>query len=406
MHVDQNMQQIIGISDINNHRNNRIGVKEIFQDNHNWDCYRYFNRDKIRDVELKEVDKMLSCKDSKRGYFTYYCKECDEIYMVYFGCNSRLCSNCGKNYTDKWAKRLSHGMLDVPHRHIVLSMPDRLWPIVQSYKELYKVIMDSAIKALNDTISYKQRKRILAGAIVVLHPFGRDLGFKPHIHILVTEGGFDKNNNFVHQKFILAKAMRRTWQYQLLTNIKKALPHTSENVKFINGLFRDYREGFYAYLPEESRITSKRGIAEYVGRYVRHPAIANSRIYAYNGKEVSFWYKDNQGVRHNKTMEVYDFISAIIQHIPEKQFKMIRYYGAYCRKWKRAYTGYLTQESITQCKIEDLPEKYIPKCPKCASILEFVIYWKKGPPYNHSFGTKIIDWKYISVREHNLNLSL
>ena len=35
----------------------------------------------------------------------------------------------------------------------------------------------SAIKALNDTLSYALRKEVLAGAIVVLHSFGRDLGF-------------------------------------------------------------------------------------------------------------------------------------------------------------------------------------------------------------------------------------
>jgi hypothetical protein len=71
-------------------------------------------------------------------------------------------------------------------------------------------------------------------------------------------------------------------------NIKKALPDTKENIWLIHELFQDYPNGFYAYLPEERRITSKRRIIEYVGRYVRHPAIANNRISAYNGKEVTF----------------------------------------------------------------------------------------------------------------------
>jgi hypothetical protein len=48
--------------------------------------------------------------------------------------------------------------------------------------------MDSAIRALNDTLSYALRKEVVAGAIVVLHPFGRQLGFNPHIHLLITEG--------------------------------------------------------------------------------------------------------------------------------------------------------------------------------------------------------------------------
>ncbi|MBE9594643.1 MAG: transposase [Proteobacteria bacterium] len=51
-----------------------------------------------------------------------------------------------------------------------------------------------------------------------------------------------------------------------------------------------------------------------------------------NGKEIRFWYNDRDKIKHYKTMSVDEFIHAIIQHIPEKQFKMIRYYGSYCRK--------------------------------------------------------------------------
>ncbi|MEA2074602.1 MAG: transposase [Euryarchaeota archaeon] len=52
-------------------------------------------------------------------------------------------------------------------------------------------------------------------------------------------------------------------------------------------MFKDYLEGFYVHAPEESRITSRHRIARYVARYVRHPAIANSRICGYNGREVT-----------------------------------------------------------------------------------------------------------------------
>ena len=62
--------------------------------------------------------------------------------------------------------------------------------------------MDSAIKALNATLAHALRKKVLAGAISVLHPFARDLGFNHHIHLLITEGGFDKSGKFVHKKFI------------------------------------------------------------------------------------------------------------------------------------------------------------------------------------------------------------
>ena len=371
-----------------------LSVRHIFEDNHNWDVFWYFNQENIRDVELLEVQKMMSCKDSDRGFFLYYCPNCKETRTVYFGCNSRLCSNCGKNYTDKWSKSLSKAMFNVPHRHIVLSIPDVLWPIMREYRELHKVYMDAAIQAINDTLSYCLRRDVIAGAIVVFHPFSNDLSFKPHIHALVTEGGFDKRGKFVPKKYIPARAMRKTWQYQVLTRFKKVLPKSTEMSKFIDSLFKKY-DGFYAYLPKESRISSKRQIAKYVGRYVRHPAIANSRICGYDGENVTFWYVDNEDIKHYKTMKVFEFIKALIQHIPDRNFKMIRYYGAYCRKWKRKYAFYLLQGSITQGTLDDSYDKRLQRCPKCGSQMEFIMYWKKGPPKNEVFGLDIEDWRYI-----------
>jgi hypothetical protein len=113
--------------------------------------------------------------------------------------------------------------------------------------------------------------------------------------------------------------------------------HTS--TELIDHLFKKYREGFYVHLPKESRITNKRRIARYVARYIWHPAVANTRLHRYDGKTVTFWYKDREGKRHFVTMEVREFIKALIQHIPDRNFKMIRYYGAYSRKTKRRYSG-------------------------------------------------------------------
>ncbi len=87
--------------------------------------------------------------------------------------------------------------------------------------------------------------------------------------------------------------MRKTWQYQVLTSFKKVLPRTPGVAPLIDRLFKRYPEGFYVYLPKESRITSKRLMGRYVARYVSHPAIANTRISGYDGKTVTFWYRDN-----------------------------------------------------------------------------------------------------------------
>jgi ribosomal protein L37AE/L43A len=381
--------------------NGKFTVRQIFEDNHNWDVFLLNNQGKLRQVEIDEVNEMLRCKDSSRGFYVYHCPKCDEYHTIRFGCNSRICSSCGKNYTDKWAKNFSKKMFDVPHRHLVLTISDKLRPYLLENRNLWKVLMDSAIQALNDTFSWSSRREVLTGTVVVLHPFGKDLNFKPHIHVLVMEGGFDEKGHFVHREFIPAKMLRKTWQYQVLTQLKRALPENETMSKLIHELFHTYSEGFYVYLPEKTRIRSKREIANYVGRYVRHPAIANSRICGYDGKNVIFWYIDSGEKKHHITMDVQSFIRAIIQHIPDPQFKMIRYYGAYCRKWKSRYAMFLSYGSIRKAKIEGSSEKRTYWCPKCNSKMEFVTYWKEPPPPTCSFGTKIADWNYISSNSSN-----
>ena len=164
----------------------------------------------------------------------------------------------------------------------------------------------------------------------------------------------------------------------------------------IDRLFKDYPRGSYVFLPKESRISSRHRISKYVARYVRHPAIANSRICGYNGREVTFWYADRDGVKHYKTMGVDDFICAIIQHVPKRQFKMIRYYGAYSRRTKRRYSGYL-QGSLRQATFEDFVtkvNKWAPKCPNCGRKMTF-LWYEKGPPIeNEVFGCKLSDWNH------------
>ena len=76
--------------------------------------------------------------------------------------------------------------------------------------------------------------------------------------------------------------------------------------------------------------------ARYIGRYVKHPPIAESRIIAFDGKQVTFWYKDSETKQKKTvTMEKFEFIRLLLSHIPEKNFKIVRYVGIYSRRGYR-----------------------------------------------------------------------
>ena len=48
-----------------------LTVKHIFEDNLNWAAFHLAEKG-LRDIEINELNKMLSCKDESRGFFTYF----------------------------------------------------------------------------------------------------------------------------------------------------------------------------------------------------------------------------------------------------------------------------------------------------------------------------------------------
>ena len=98
-------------------------------------------------------------------------------------------------------------------------------------------------------------------------------------------------------------------------------------------VYRRYKKdknGFYVYA--KPNLCDPDTVVKYISRYLGRPVIALSRIDSYDGESVTFHYnrhEDNVFVK--KTLPAIEFIKLLIQHIPEKNFKMTRYYGLYAR---------------------------------------------------------------------------
>ncbi len=156
-----------------------------------------------------------------------------------------------------------------------------------------------------------------------------------------------------------------------------------------------FPNGFY--VRAKDKIHNKKHMIAYIGRYIRHPAVAESRIEKYDGKNVTFWYVDNDDVKHYVTMTVEEFISAVIGHIPDRQFKTVRYYGAYYRVKRKHFKRLLCLVSTTQENLVKWCENWAPTCDRCGCKMGLVGYFSKGPPDRAIFGEKIEHWYYIGL---------
>ena len=80
-------------------------------------------------------------------------------------------------------------------------------------------------------------------------------------------------------------------------------------------------------------LKNARFTTQYIGRYTKRPAIAESRIKEYDGTSVTFEYQDKKEKIHRiVSLPVEDFIGRLIRHIPEKHFRMIRYSGIFSNR--------------------------------------------------------------------------
>ena len=98
-------------------------------------------------------------------------------------------------------------------------------------------------------------------------------------------------------------------------------------------LYKHCPNGFYVYA--KPTLTNNQDVLKYIGRYLGRPVIASSRIDNYDGEFVTFHYnrhEDNKLI--TETVSAVDFIKKLIIHIPEKHFKLIRYYGIYAKHHK------------------------------------------------------------------------
>jgi hypothetical protein len=248
---------------------------------------------------------------------------------------------------------------------MVFTIPEELRSVLDADRSLLKVLMDAVSNTLQQMV--KERRGAVPGVVCVLHLYGKDMKLNPHVHVLATEGGLTKKGEWVPVSFLEYGALRRIWQYQLLSMVKRQLPKTWENSCLIDSLFKRNPEGFYIYA--KRRVTKPKRIAAYIGRYLRHPAIAESRISDFNVETnmVTFWY-DEDGAKKFVTLSALEFIDRLVRLIPDKNLKLIRYYGLYSRRTQGKLQKMLTP--LSREKRVVLPKKEVVKCAKCGQTME------------------------------------
>ena len=300
-------------------------LQKIFIDHYEEMIYTLHPRKSV----IENVDKMIHCGDPSFGGAMYGCPHCGKLKFVPFRCHSRFCPTCGNKYAMERTTSISFKMIPVQHRHCVFTIDENL----RSFFLHDRSLLDCLFHAVESVISrmffeLNKSKNFTPGFILVLHTFGRDLKWNPHIHCLLSEGGYSDDGFWRDVHYFNYTYLRNSFRTVLLNEMESRIGPSFKKIKAL--CYKEHKDGFYVYAKPNH--CDPKAVAKYIGRYLGRPVIATSRIDHYDGDFVTFHYNRHEDDKYVvETVPVMNFISRLIQHIPEKHFKMIRYGGLYAR---------------------------------------------------------------------------
>src|SRR5919112_5711107 len=237
----------------------------------------------------KVLKRITQCRTSALGYHVYKCSnnECGYIKYQYHSCRDRHCPCCGAIKKQEWIEARMQELLPVKYYHVVFTLPHELNSLVLGHRKLLlKLLFNASAQTL---LTFAKDAHYLAaqpGIISVLHTWGQQLSFHPHIHCIVSGGGIIDGNRWKEAKknyygFLFpVKAMQKVFRGKFLQSLKQLiaegeviLPAGTNAKQLLNIL---YAKDWIVYA--KAPFAGPQSVIEYVGRYTHKIAISNHRI--------------------------------------------------------------------------------------------------------------------------------
>lgn len=266
------------------------------------------------------------CRTASLGGHVDACPSCGVTRISYNSCRNRHCPLCQGTQRERWVEARRKEVLPVKYFHAVFTVPDCLHPLFLANKALlYGMLFKAAWQTLK---KFGKNRGLQLGMTCLLHTWGSNLHFHPHLHCIVPAGGTDD---------------RGRW---------RKLPGADNETPYlfpVRALSKVFRGKFFRMLKEEGLrgdrlrkeiyekewvVYCKRplrtgDVIRYLGRYSHRVAITNRRIKDITATHVTFEYKNykKQGAMYLMTLTGAEFLRRFSRHILPPGFVRIRHYG-------------------------------------------------------------------------------
>jgi Putative transposase len=224
------------------------------------------------------------------------------------------------------------------------------WPVNQNKEVVYGILFRATAETLSTIAADPQHLGAEIGFFAVLHSWGQNLLFHPHLHCVVPGGGISSDGKrwiSCRPRFFLpVRVLSRLFRRLFLKFLEEAFD--AGKLWFFSSLealrdpqafqrhldsVRDLEWVVYAKPP----FAGPQQVVDYVGRYTHRVAISNHRIVAIEDGQVKFRWRDYRDNNREKTMPLSadEFIRRFLLHVLPSRFQRIRYYGFLGNRYRK-----------------------------------------------------------------------
>ncbi len=297
-------------------------IQQIFREHAGEYTSRFAGR--IPAAHLKVIDAVCECRSGARGHHVFACPDCDRTHVAASSCGNRHCPVCQHRKAVEWVARQQQRLLPCNYFMATFTVPEALREVARGNQALvYQAMMDTAADSLRTLEADKRFTGCkVAGFFGVLHTWGRQLQYHPHVHFVIPGGGLSEDR----QSWIAAnggflvhvRALSRMFRGKMHARLKEA------------GLDRLVPPAVWSadWVVHCKSAGDGRAVMKYLGAYVTRVAISAARIAAYNGRTVRIRYQKVGSTKWRyMNLDVMEFIRRFLQHVPPHGFMKIRHYG-------------------------------------------------------------------------------
>lgn len=365
-------------------------IQEIFQSVRERSPLQSYSSDKS-----KVIDAVSLCRTPQMGGFVQRCDDCNHTEAHFHSCRNRHCPICQGSKQQEWVEKQVSNTLPLPYFHVVFTLPSELNPLVLANPvKLYNLLFQASSQTLLTLSDDEKYFGAQAGFTAVLHTWGRNMQFHPHLHCIVAGGGVStEKKRFVVSKesfYLPLPAIQSVFRGKFLEELKTlfiqnqlqlpdGLCSIFKRQQLLNTL---YSTDWIIYCKKPFKDASH--VIRYLGRYTHRVAISESRILSHDleNQKVRFQWKDYKDQNRIKVMELSEdeFVRRFLLHVLPLGFMKIRHYGflanrgrdkrlELCRKLLNAISphGLIVFPLMQAPK----PRHCCPECGSCSFVLVF-----------------------------------